>query len=152
MSLGFDNSAASFDSWQVEMARAPLSGCILPAPNKTNLLFWKRRRGASDPCRWDGDRKGWDERWVSECCCPRGSAGDHGLSKGHKGAGMWPQSCVKTPEVPHSCLTWQGMGFLISSYWSFPGFGSLQAGLQWETLWGRGNLNHRCLIYFFKSH
>lgn len=68
------------------MARAPLSGSTLPTSKKTQLLVWKRRRGAPVPyCRWERDRRGCHERWVSEYMLPQGHGGDHGLSKGHKG-------------------------------------------------------------------
>lgn len=67
--------------WPEHRCLAPL---CLPL-NKLTCKFWKRSRGTLVPyCKWDGDRRGNHERWMSTSC-PRGSGGDHGLSNSHEG-------------------------------------------------------------------
>lgn len=49
--------------WPEHHCLAPL--CLLL--NKPTCKFWKRSRGTLVPyCRWDGDRRGNHETWVSE--------------------------------------------------------------------------------------
>lgn len=147
MSLGFDNLATSFESWQLEVARTTWSGSTLPISKKTKLLVLEEEKRSSSPILqvgWRQKRLSWEVgKWV------------HAVPGSWRRP--WPQQGSQRGQEYDHTQAWKHQntpvssdkvwGFLISSYWSFPDFVSLQAGLKWESLWGRGNPNHRCHIF-----